>query len=162
LFQCDRERREKAIAEAQQPDAQLLTDAELLSLHAATNFEQMWQRQRYNMIVFGFRTGLRPSTMEILKCNMLRIRHTDDGETLMEVVIGNMKNLPPDVDKLDAGLYKLQVLQHPMNVMLEPSQGYIIMPLSPKGRKHQAVFFCAYAACLPCESTKVQSYSVAS
>ena len=141
---------------------QLLTDEELLKLHAATKFDQLGQQQRYNLIVFGVRTGLRPSTIGMLKCNMLRIRHEDDGQTLMEVVVANMKNLAPHVEKLDASLYKLQVLQHPMNVMLEPSQGYIIMPLSPKGRKHQAVFFCAYAACLPCESTKVQSYSVAS
>ena len=113
VFVFLRERREKAITEAQQPDVQLLTDAELLTLHAATQFNQLLQQQRYNLIVFGFCTGLRPSTRELLKCNMLRVRHDEDGQTLMEVVIGDMKNLAPHVDKLVAGLHKLQVLQHP-------------------------------------------------
>ena len=67
------------MSEAQQPAVQLLTGEELLSLHAATKFDQLGQQQRYNLIVFGVRTGLRPSTIGMLKCNMLRIRHDDDG-----------------------------------------------------------------------------------
>ena len=99
-------RNSKAVEDAEAPDEVLLQDEELEKLYNATDFNQCLQSQRYNMIVFGFRTGLRPDSVMSLFVNMFRHITTEEGVEGLQVHIGTMKNLPATLGKIDSALYK--------------------------------------------------------
>ena len=91
---------------------QLLDDAELLLLHDNTNFKSVYENQRYNVVVIGFRTGLRPESLEYLTVNMIKFGVQEDGREFFRLHVGNMKNLPATMDHMDAAIFKQIVLAH--------------------------------------------------
>ena len=101
------------MTEAQADDEQLLCDEELLKLFNATDFHKVHCSQRYNLIAMGYRTGLRPDSLQQLKIDMFRFFKKDDGVEGLEMHIGSMKNLPATLDKIDSAVFKQTIVRCP-------------------------------------------------
>ena len=64
------------------------------------------------MLLFLFRTGLRPESLERVLVESVAI-HKEDGVCYMQFVLGTMNNLTRSLAKIDAALFKQRVVECP-------------------------------------------------
>ena len=71
--------------------------------------------QRYNIIVLGYRMGLRPDNLRRLHLAMVNLGTLANGQKVLTLVIGNMKNMRGKLSKINVALFRQQVIQaaHP-------------------------------------------------
>ena len=105
-----RARVDDAIEEADVEEVEVLRDEELPKLHAAVDLKNASEVQRYNIVILGYRTGLRADTLEKFLVDCFNLKVTDNGEMLTPV-FANMKNLAASLTKIDKALFKLQIVQ---------------------------------------------------
>ena len=88
-------------------DVEVLLDSDLLVLYEHVDFSPLYETQRWCMLLFMFRTGLRPESLGRLLVESVVIRE-ENGEPMgyLEFVLGTMKNLPSKLAKCDAALFK--------------------------------------------------------
>ena len=90
--------------------SEILQDAELEKLYNETNFANLLESQRYNILTIGNRTGFRPESLQRMHPETFKEHPPgEDGRIYMTIVMGTMKNLPGDVSKVDAALFRQQV-----------------------------------------------------
>ena len=107
-----REKAQAAVTEAQKDDLILLQDDELVQLFDVTNFKNVHEAQRFNVLVMGFRTGMRPDTLKRLTFDMFKCGTDAEGREWIQAHIGTMKNLPSDLEHLDAAIFKQKIFAH--------------------------------------------------
>ena len=123
LHSIFRERAENAIKQAGTEEVHILEDDELLKLHEATNFKSVYEHQRFNILIFGFRTGicvnvffwvlgLRADSIEHLKFGMFKEGVTEDGQQFWQAHIGSAKNIQCDLDHVDTAIFKQKNFAH--------------------------------------------------
>ena len=95
-----------AVEEALSESNELLKDEELLQLHESTNFDNNFENQRYNVVLFAFRTGLRKHSLQWLRMNMIKEERNDDGTVALRIHVPDMKNAPTGFDALDKHIFK--------------------------------------------------------
>ena len=93
----------KAIREAGDEEVHLLLDGELTKLFEKTNFSNIHEAQRYNMVIFGFCCGLRPETLQSLTLNMLKLTKDEKGREVLTTHISHMMVLCPVHVRLNRG-----------------------------------------------------------
>ena len=79
LSECVRRyRSRKAQKQAEQPDAEVLSQEEYLTIMAKPS-QNVIDEQRRNMLALAFCTGLRASSIERLQCNSFKEGKSEDG-----------------------------------------------------------------------------------
>ena len=68
-------------------------------------------RQRQNILGFAYCTGLRASSIARLQVNSFRDEGQPGGKRMLRLIIGNMKNLPAELDKCEATLFHQVIVQ---------------------------------------------------
>ena len=93
-------------------DVEVLLDSDLLVLYEHVDFSPLYETQRWCMLLFMFRTGLRPESLGRLLVESVVIRE-ENGEPMgyLEFALGTMKNLPGKLAKCYPALFKQRV--HP-------------------------------------------------
>ena len=92
-------------------DDAILKDDDLPKLRDATDFTKPLQVQRFNALIFAYRTGFRPEMMIRLKVNSLKTEVQHNGRKVMTVVLGSMKQLVQDMTECDITLFKCPIVQ---------------------------------------------------
>ena len=82
-----------AIKEAENPEEEILQDAELEKLWEDTNFQSVFEVQRYNIMIFAYVTGFRGDTLQHMLTKTFE-RGTDEHGKYLKPKIGTMKNRP--------------------------------------------------------------------
>ena len=83
----------EAINEAQNQEEEILQDVELEKLWKDTNFDSLFQVQRYNLMIFANRTGFCADTLQYLLTKTFE-RGNDQHGKFLTPKIGTMKNRP--------------------------------------------------------------------
>ena len=83
---------EAAAAANKAPKCNVLQDDDLQKLFEKTNFTRAYEAQRYNLIIFGYRTGLRGDSLMKFQDTSLSIEEVDGAE-IMKFHLGTMKNM---------------------------------------------------------------------
>lgn len=109
-----RMREKKCVASAQKGENEILADEELEILFNDTNFNNAFENQRYNILIWGFRTGMRPEMIQHVQTEALVVGTAKDGVSTLCSILGNMKNLPPTMNNADLDLF-----QHPIRACEE-------------------------------------------
>ena len=99
-----------AIDEADAEEVEVLRDDEPPKLHAAVDWNDASEVQRYNIVILGYRTGLRADTLEKFLVDCFNLKVMDNGEMLTPVV-ANVKNLAASLTRIDNALFKQQIVQ---------------------------------------------------
>ena len=107
---CTSWRETLALKEAGAEDVEVLQDSDLEVLYNQTNFLILFEKTRWYMVLFLFRTGLRPESLEWVLVESMAI-HKEDRVRYVQVVLGTMKNLPSSLAKVDAALFKQRVVE---------------------------------------------------
>ena len=82
----------KAGTSAQQPPTSVLKDEDLETLYKKTNFASAFETQRFNIMILGFRTGLRGDSLMKFQDTSLSLEEVDGVESL-KFHLGTMKNM---------------------------------------------------------------------
>lgn len=98
-------RDKRCIEKAHKTDNDILGDDELEVLHNDTNFKSAYENQRYNILIWGFRTGMRPEMIQHVQTAALVVGQAEDGVKTVSSILGNMKNLPPTMTQADKALF---------------------------------------------------------
>jgi hypothetical protein len=106
-----RERGVRAMEAAQRTTPGILTEEELLSLRTRFDANNVLQMQRWNLLIFGFRTGLRAEVLSRLTTKSLLLSQVD-GQKTLSFVVGSMKNMPADMAH-DAHLFRQVIVSSP-------------------------------------------------
>ena len=88
-------------------------EEELGKLHAENGRFGVLYEQRWNILVVGFRTGLRSEVLRRLQVDSFSEGVTEKGERMLTVVVGSMKNLPSDLGRADAAMFKQVIVAGP-------------------------------------------------
>ena len=106
----NRARKIRAVREAQNPAPLVLSEAEFTTImkETTTNVIDM---QRHNILALAFCTDLRASSIAGLQCNSFKEHRTADGRRMLTFIIGNMKNLPAEIDRCDVALFHQVIVQ---------------------------------------------------
>ena len=100
-----RARGAKAVANAANPQSDILRPEELPMVMATVNHHNVQQRQKANILLIGFQTGLRAEVLRRLVVGNLQPGQTEDGRKSYKFVVGTMKNLPANLQHLDAPFF---------------------------------------------------------
>ena len=100
-----------AIDEVQTEEVEILCDADLEKLFEDVNFDNPHEVQRYNIVVFGYRTGFRADTFEKVLLECFDLSTHANGDKVLTPVISNMKNLAASLNKIDEALFKQQIIE---------------------------------------------------
>ena len=98
----------EAIEEAQSPEPEILRDDELQKLWADTNFDSLFETQRYNILIFGNRLGFRADTLEHLLTTRFEQGSDAQGKYLVPK-IGTMKNRQGGFHDADRDLFEQEI-----------------------------------------------------
>ena len=103
-----KERLWKTVRKSRAVDAAVLSEAELPMIRETVDFDNALQVQRWTLLLLGFRSGLRAETLRSMVSAAIRFEG-QGPERKATFMIGNMKNLPADMDHVDRALFQ-QVL----------------------------------------------------
>ena len=92
-------------------DDNVLTDDDLPRLRDATEFNKPLHVQRFNQLIFAYRTGFRPEMMRNLKVGSFKTEVDVNGRKVLTVILGSMKQLVQDMSKSDLALFKCPIMQ---------------------------------------------------
>ena len=99
----------ECLIEAQKGDKRILEDTELETIYNTVNFQSVYEVQRWNILIFGFRTGLRPESLERLQAAAFKRGVSDDGRKYIMPLLGTMKN-QQGLDKAEMALLQQKIL----------------------------------------------------
>ena len=105
-----RARKRRATMQASKESGRYLTEDEfryVMGLKTKTAIT----RQRQNILGFAYCTGLRASSIARLQVNSFRDEGQPGGKRMLRLIIGNMKNLPAELDKCEATLFHQVIVQ---------------------------------------------------
>ena len=92
------------------PEVEILKDDELPTLWSNVNFNNPFEAQRWNILILGYRTGLRGECLQRLQVASFRRSLSSDGTQMLTCVLGSMKNHQASLNKVDVALLKQQIL----------------------------------------------------
>ena len=92
------------------PEVEILQDDELPTLWNTVNFNNAFESQRWNILILGYRTGLRGECLQRLQVGSFRKSQCSDGTQMLTCVLGSMKNHQASLSKVDVALLKQQLL----------------------------------------------------
>lgn len=113
--------------EAQKEEKRILADDELESVYKTVNFQSVFETQRWNILLFGFRTGLRPESLERLQAGAFKRGETEDGQKYIMPLLGTMKN-HQGLDKAEMALLQQKILS-------AADERYEVLGLEPKKKR---------------------------
>jgi hypothetical protein len=88
----------------------VLLESELEKLFGKKPPCSVFHDQRWNILVVGFRTGLRSEVLRRLQVESFAEGVTEDGMPMLTIVVGSMKNMPSDLARADAAMFKQVVV----------------------------------------------------
>lgn len=91
---------------------EVLQDEEIVKLYDATNWVNLLEAQRMNLLILAFQLGQRPDTLINLKVGSVHFSKAEDGEEMLEVVIGTMKNKPAKQQTASSPLHRQLIFKH--------------------------------------------------
>ena len=102
----ERERAHRSFGPIANDDSLILQEKELPFLFNASEMNVPYQQQRFNLLVLGFRSGLRAEVLRRLQANSFKEGTTSDGRRQVTIMVGTMKNLPANLSHVDTALFE--------------------------------------------------------
>jgi hypothetical protein len=108
----ERSRSANAVHHAMHADVEVIQEEEYKKM-MDINVEHLLMQQRQNILALAYCTGLRADSIARLTLDSFQQSTLPDGRRTMTIVLGNLKNLPAEMNKCDAAMFKQIIVQGP-------------------------------------------------
>ena len=106
---CARDKCDRAMLEP----LRVLQDREVEFLCDQTNWWNLLEAQRMNLLLIGYSLGQRPENLAALFVGNGHILKDEDSDPVLEVAFGHMKNKPCNLATAGAAVFRQRILMHP-------------------------------------------------